>query len=78
MGKMQTVGIQGDRVRYLRKNRGWTQEQLAEKLGVTRPYLTYIERSNHGQSMEILFKLKELFDVSFDYLLGCYDFDEEE
>lgn len=31
------------KIRELRKSRGWTQEQLAEKAGVSRSYLTEIE-----------------------------------
>lgn len=78
MNKPKTHGFDGERVKRLRENRGWSQRELARKLGVNHTYLGKIERRDNNQSMDILFKLKELFDVSFDYLLGCYDFDEED
>jgi len=34
-------------IRMLREGKGMTQEQLAKKVGVTRPYLTQLELAIH-------------------------------
>jgi transcriptional regulator with XRE-family HTH domain len=41
----------GRRVRKLRKQRGWTQVQLAERLGLDRSYLADIERGKRNVSL---------------------------
>jgi ribosome-binding protein aMBF1 (putative translation factor) len=34
----------GERVRKLRLARGWTQEEMAERFGIDREYLSHVER----------------------------------
>ena len=36
----------GDKVRVLRRGKGWTQEQLAEAIGYSKQYISEIERGN--------------------------------
>lgn len=59
----------GDRIRDARKNKNWTQEQLAEKLDVTLVYISEIERGLKLPSMPLFIKIIETLDVSADYLL---------
>ncbi|MBP3590906.1 MAG: helix-turn-helix transcriptional regulator [Clostridia bacterium] len=59
----------GDRVQDTRKNRGLTQEQLAEKVDITVEYMSQIERGLKTPSMQVFIKLVEVLDVSADYLL---------
>ncbi len=59
----------GDRVQDTRKNRGLTQEQLAEKVNITVEYMSQIERGLKTPSMQVFIKLVEVLDVSADYLL---------
>lgn len=59
----------GDRIREIRKKRGMTQEQLAEKIDVTLEYVSQIERGLKMPSMQVFVKLVEVLDVSADYLL---------
>ena len=59
----------GDRVQDTRKNRGLTQEQLAEKIDITVEYMSQIERGLKTPSMQVFIKLVEVLDVSADYLL---------
>ena len=59
----------GDRIRKIRKNRGLTQEQLAEKVDITLEYISQIERGLKIPSMQVFIKLVEALDVSADYLL---------
>ena len=43
----------------LRKRSGLTQKQLAEKLGCTAAYLSYIEKGQRIPSVEFMLKLKD-------------------
>ena len=61
--------IMGDRVKELRKKRRLTQEQLAEKIGISLQYVSEIERGLSMPSMQVFLKLLEVLDASADYLL---------
>ena len=56
--------------RRARKNLGLTQEDVAEKLGVTRPAYVHYEQGDRECSFSTLRKLADIFGVSTDYLLG--------
>jgi putative transcriptional regulator len=47
---------------------GLTQEQLAEKVGVTRQTIIAIERGNYTPSVLLALKLAETFSVSVETL----------
>ena len=69
----------GSRIRSLRKNRGLTQEQLAEKMNVSTPYIAKIETGKQTDPVELAVEFAAFFDVSLDYLLvGKGDFAEEQ
>lgn len=69
----------GSRIRILRKRRGLTQEQLAEKMNVSTPYIAKIENGKQTGPVELAVEFSEFFDVSLDYLLmGKGDFAEEQ
>lgn len=55
---------------YYRKLRGYTQEQLAEELGISRQHLASIEAPNmdRGLSLELLFNIATVLDIE-PYLL---------
>lgn len=57
------------RIKSLRKSRGLTQEQLAEKMNVTSTYIVKIENSQQTGSIEFSVELADCFGVSLDYLL---------
>ena len=66
----------GARIRQLRKRRGLTQEQLAEKLNVFGTYIVKIESNQRTGSVEFAAELASCFDISLDYLLlgtACND-----
>ena len=63
----------GERLRQLRRARGMTQQELAEKLHMTKASVSAYETSGKYPSVEVLRKLAELFRVSADYLLGLAD-----
>lgn len=60
----------GDRIAELRKDKGMTQEMLAEYLNVTRSSIGNYEKGVNEPSLQVVTKLCELFGVSADYLLG--------
>ncbi len=57
-------------LRCLRQDAGLTQQQLAQRLGVTKSVVSYYELSERSPSPEILVKLAGVFHVTTDYLLG--------
>jgi len=60
------------RLKQLREERGWTQDEIAEKLGVSRPTIAGYEseEKNRIPREETLLKIADLFGESIDYLLG--------
>lgn len=54
----------------LRLQKGWTQEDIAGKLGVSRPSIAGYESKDRVPRKEMLNKIADLFGVSIDYLLG--------
>jgi transcriptional regulator with XRE-family HTH domain len=60
----------GKRLTSLRVERGYTQEELAKMLGITRASLSHYENDRREADYETLKKMAECFDVSIDYLLG--------
>lgn len=61
------------RLRELRTEKKLTQDQMAEKLGITRPAYTAYELGKRQPDYEGLTKIARIFDVSTDYLLGNSD-----
>ena len=53
----------GQRVRQLRRERGLTQAQMAERLGVSTSYLNLIERNQRPVTVQFLLKLGQVFDI---------------
>ena len=64
--------VTGDRLRALRQNLGISQEEVAKKLGISRPaYVNY--EQGKSQPVRKLKELATLFDVTTDYILGKDD-----
>ena len=60
----------GARLRKLRKESELTQQQLADKLDVTKASISAYETNAKYPSIEVLIKIANTFNVSADYLLG--------
>ena len=60
----------GIRLKELRKQNGLTQQQLAERIGVTKSVISFYELKERAPSHDVLMKLSYIFHVSTDYLLG--------
>lgn len=64
----------GKRLNAVRKERGFTAQQMADKINVTiRTYRNY-ESGTTSPSLEMLVRIADILDVSTDYLL-CRDTD---
>ena len=58
--------ILGERLKKARKDRGLTQEQLAEQAGVSARHIAKIEKGDVNPSFEVLSTLVKTLGVSFD------------
>lgn len=61
--------IFADKLILLRKKAGWSQEELAEQMNVTRQSISKWEGAQSIPDLEKIIKLSQLFGVSTDYLL---------
>lgn len=60
----------GNKLKELRIQAGLTQNQLAQRMGITKSVVSYYELHERFPSPEVLVKLSSIFHVSTDYLLG--------
>ena len=65
--------IQGEHLKRLRKRKGYTQEIVAEKLGVTTKTYRNWERAETSPASRDLIALSDLYGVSTDFLLGLIE-----
>lgn len=65
----------GKRILALRKEQGWSQPQLAKKLGTSGAIIGRYERAEMTPSIEVATKLADVFGVTVDYLVGGHDMD---
>lgn len=60
----------GDKLRKARLQKGWTQEQLAQQIGIAKSTLTGYEKGNREPDVFKIKRILEILDVDSDYLLG--------
>lgn len=63
----------GSRIKEFRRKRGFTQNQMAEKLNMTEANFSSYERNKSIPPSEKLNQISSILDVSTDYLLGRTD-----
>lgn len=63
--------IIGQAIKKYRKDKGYTQEQLADKVSISMSYLTKIEAPNCNQpfSLEVVFDIAEVLEIPAHILL---------
>ncbi len=54
----------GLNISFYRKSRGYTQMELAELLNIDRSHMSAIELATVGVSLDVIFKLCEVLEVS--------------
>ena len=62
-----------DRLKQLRREKGLTQKQVANAIGVVPTAITNYESGIREPSIAVLKKLCLFYDVSADYLIGLSD-----
>lgn len=55
-----------NRLRVLRAERGWSQAELASRLGVSRQTVNAIENERYDPSLPLAFAIARLFDASVE------------
>ena len=60
----------GSRIRKYRKLRGLTQKELAEKVEISKSFMSFIESEKNKPSLENLNKIAKVLNVSVDVLVG--------
>ena len=61
--------ILADKITDLRKKNGWSQEELASQLGVSRQAVSKWESASSIPDLDKIIKMSNIFEVSTDYLL---------
>ncbi len=59
---IKSDGIIKNRLAILRAERGWSQKELAEKVGVSRQTIISLEGSRYSPSLILAFEIAYLFD----------------
>lgn len=67
------VGIIAENVRYLRVERSWSQEELAERCDLHRTYIGAIERGERNITVKTLFRVAEALRCDVMQLLRARD-----
>jgi len=60
----------GQRIRKFRKSRGLSQEELAEKIGISTTHMSHIETGNTKLSLPVFVDLASVLEVRADELLS--------
>jgi len=70
--KPKSMDTLGDRFKHLREREGFTQKDVADKLGLTKTSISSFEHNNHSMSLNKFVMLKEVFtqEFSWDWLIG--------
>lgn len=61
--------IKKNRIKDLREDNDYTQQQVADKIGITQRKYSYIETGTQPLTDEILIALSNLYNTSIDYIL---------
>ena len=67
--KSTTIPV-GDKVRELRKARGWLQQDLADRAGVSRQTVVNLENGRHVPEVATLVKLADALEAPLPELLA--------
>lgn len=61
--------VLGKKIQRQRKKMNLTQEELAEKVGISRAYMGYIEQGRNIPSLEVLHKIAKNLNISLREIL---------
>ncbi len=64
VSRMDMRKLVGDNCARIRKERGWTQEELSERCGLSQQYLSDLERGKRNPTIVTIYEIAQAFDVS--------------
>jgi putative transcriptional regulator len=64
-----------NKLETLRAQKGWTQQDLAERVGVSRQTIISLERGRYNPSIQLAFRLARQFEVTIE---DIFIYSEEE
>jgi len=67
-----------NRLEELRSQRGWTQQELAERVGVSRQTIISLERGRYNPSILLAFRLAHQFGIPIESLFLYTEEDRDE
>lgn len=59
-----------NRLIVYRAEKGWTQQDLAERVGVSRQTIVAMEKNRYNPSLILAFKIAQVFEVSLTEIFG--------
>jgi transcriptional regulator with XRE-family HTH domain len=68
MARLRKTQTFGERLVSLRHERGWTQRELADKIGIDQPFMSKIEAGKHDPGMKLLGSIAQAFDMTLSEL----------
>ena len=63
----------GMRIKYLRKLKGWSQEDLALNSDINKNYLSDLERGTRNPSLQVLERIAVAFNITLEELFKGID-----
>ena len=78
LGRKGGVTMFAERIKMLRKEKGITQVELAEAMGLSKGTIAMWEVGKREATFDTLCKLADFFGKSIDYILGRTDDDSDE
>lgn len=57
-----------NRIPVLRAEKGWSQQEVADKIDVSRQTINSLEKNKYNPSLKLAFKLAALFEVDINTL----------
>ena len=67
---MQEIQMQlGRKIRELRKEKGWSQEEFADKCGIGRAHMSLIERGQQNLTLATLWAISQQLETSMSAML---------
>jgi DNA-binding XRE family transcriptional regulator len=72
--ELKTDEIVYNRIQLLRTERGWSRQQLADRLGVHYQTIGYLERGEYAPSLHLSLRIAELFGLPVDAIFSLAAF----
>lgn len=69
----EMLEIFAQRLKLLRDEYGWTQQELADKLGTSKSTVCYYEQAKKEAGFTVILKLSEIFNENPGYIMGESD-----